>query len=159
VLKGRAIVDGLTLSPLDVILGPGNEPHGPIDYPGGCKLFSAFVGSYYHSAVDALATEKHYRLIQSAQIDWQPSGPDGAQAKTLVDRGCKRLLLKALRFRAGSALAANDGQMLAALLVDGEMRIDDDAMGAWDFIYLPRGRRRAPLRFAQQTTLLAVSLQ
>jgi hypothetical protein len=32
VLKGKALIDGLTLGPLDVILGPSNEPHGPLDY-------------------------------------------------------------------------------------------------------------------------------
>ena len=54
VLKGRTIVDGLTLGPLDVIVGPSNEPHGPLHYPEGCKLFSAFQGSYYHSEVEQL---------------------------------------------------------------------------------------------------------
>ena len=33
VLKNRAIVDGLTLGPLDVVIGPSNEPHGPLEYP------------------------------------------------------------------------------------------------------------------------------
>src|SRR5712691_8017308 len=68
VLKGRAIVDGLTLGPLDVILGPSNEPHGPLAYPEGCKLFSAFYGSYYHSEVEQLSSEKNYRLIQGREL-------------------------------------------------------------------------------------------
>ena len=70
VMKGRTIVDGLTLGPLDVILGPSNEPHGPLHYPEGCQLFSAFQGSYFHSEVEALSDEKHYRLVQAAEIPW-----------------------------------------------------------------------------------------
>src|SRR5436853_1205489 len=85
VLKGRTIVDGLTLGPLDVILGPSHEPHGPLHYPEGCQLFSAFLGSFFHSEVEHLATEKHYRLIRSTEIPWTDAG--GLQAKTLVDHG------------------------------------------------------------------------
>lgn len=55
--RSRAIADG-----------PSNEPHGPLRYPEGCQLFSLFHGSYYHSEVESLATEQHYRLIRSAPI-------------------------------------------------------------------------------------------
>ena len=51
VLKHHTIVDGVTLRPLDVVLGPSNEPHGPLHYPESCQLLSAFQGSYYHSEV------------------------------------------------------------------------------------------------------------
>ena len=33
VLQGSALIDGVTLGPLDIILGPSNEPHGPLQYP------------------------------------------------------------------------------------------------------------------------------
>ena len=54
VLKGSAIVDGLTLDPLDVILGPSNEPlaawdffyvtsagtHAPVRFPEAATLLA-----------------------------------------------------------------------------------------------------------------------
>ena len=112
VLKGCAIVDGLTLGPLDVVLGPSNEPHGPLNYPDGCKLLSAFQGSYRHSEVQALSSEKHYRLIQSKDIPWVRCG-EGVEAKTLVDHGAGRLLVEVMRFAPGVKHAP---QFLAALV-------------------------------------------
>jgi hypothetical protein len=155
VLKGRTIVDGLTLGPLDVILGPSNEPHGPLHYPEGCQLFSAFVGSYFHSEVETLAAEKHYRLIQSAEVPWQ-SAAAGIQKKTLVDHGCGRVLLEALRAEAGARI--DDPKMLAAIIVDGETAIDDQRLGPWDFLYVLAESDRVPLRFPRQSTLLTVTL-
>src|SRR5215212_3194834 len=68
VLKGCTVVDGITLQPCDVIVGPSNEPHGPLHYPEGCKLFSAFLGSYFHSEVEKLSAQKEYRLVQAEQL-------------------------------------------------------------------------------------------
>ena len=110
VLKGRAIVDGLTLGPLDVVLGPSNEPHGPLHYPEGCQLFSVFHGSYYHSEIEKLSEAKHYRLIQSTQLPWAMSGAGGYEAKTLVDRGVGPLRVRALRFGPGAALRGGLGR-------------------------------------------------
>lgn len=160
VLKGRAIVDGLTLEPLDVVLGPSNEPHGPLQYPEGCQLFSVFHGSYYHSEVQQLATEKHYRLIQSAQIPWERGGTDGCEMKTLVDRGVGRLLLRALRFAPGTRVAANGPmQFQSALVVEGSAVIDGDTLGVWDFIHAPNGSDHGPISFPKAATLLAVTLR
>jgi hypothetical protein len=155
VLKGRTIVDGLTLGPLDVILGPSNEPHGPLHYPEGCQLFSAFVGSFFHSEVENLGAAKEYRLIQSAQIPWETAG-EGIRKKTLVDHGCGRVLLQALRADAGSKIGAP--MMLAGIVVDGEAGIEDERLGPWDFFYAPTGVEHAPLRFPRQSTLLTVTL-
>ena len=155
VLKGRMIVDGLTLGPLDVILGPSNEPHGPLHYPEGCQLFSAFVGSYFHSEVENLGAEKHYRLVQSEQIPWQRAG-EALEKKTLVDHGCGRVLLEALRVDAGAQI--DKPAMLAAIVVHGEAAIDDERLGPWDFFYVPAGVDRMPVRFARKSTLLTVTL-
>jgi hypothetical protein len=156
VLKGRTIVDGLTLGPLDVIVGPSNEPHGPLHYPEGCKLFSAFQGSYYHSEVEQLSSDKQYRLVQAAQLTWQ-ARPDRVQVKTLVDRGLGRLLLQALRFPAGASLERP--AMLAALVVDGETEIDGEHLSTWDFFYASAATDKAPVEFRSDTTLLAVTLR
>ena len=155
VLKGRTIVDGLTLGPLDVILGPSNEPHGPLHYPEGCQLFSAFVGSYFHSEVETLGAEKQYRLIQSAEIPWKGAG-EGIRKKTLVDHGCGRVLLEALRADAGARIER--ASMLAAIVVDGEAEIEGERLGAWDFFYAPARVDHAPIRFPRQSTLLTVTL-
>ena len=156
VLKGTTIVDGLTLGPLDVILGPSNEPHGPLHYPQGCQLFSAFQGSYFHSEVETLAAEKQYRLVQAAEIPWVGAG-DGIETKTLVDHGCGRLLLEALRAAPGARI--DRPGMLAAIVVEGDVALDDERLGAWDFFYVRDAADAAPLRFARGSTLLTVTLR
>ena len=155
VLKGRTVVDGLTLGPLDVILGPANEPHGPLHYPEGCQLFSAFQGSYFHSEVETLSGKKQYRLVQSREIPWTPAAP-GVETKTLVDHGCGRLLLQALRVQRDAEIAGPS--MLAGIVVEGEAMIDDERLGAWDFFYASPKTDHAPLRFPQTSTLLTVTL-
>ena len=156
VLKGATLVDGLTLGPLDVILGPSNEPHGPLHYPQGCQLFSAFVGSYFHSEVETLSNEKQYRLIRSADLPWVAEAA-GIETKTLVDRGCGRVLLRALRATTDSRM--DTPSFRAAIVVEGAAKVDDERLGAWDFFYAdPRGDH-APLTLAVGTTLLTVTLR
>lgn len=158
VLKGRAIVDGLTLGPLDVVLGPSNEPHGPLHYPEGCQLFSVFHGSYYHSEAEKLSSEKQYRLIQSGLTPW--TAENGIETKTLVDRGVGPLLLRVLRFPAGAELAGEaPTPFYAALVVDGEVIVGDEKLGAWDFMRVTGRGARETIRFPRGATLLAVSLQ
>jgi hypothetical protein len=158
VLKGRAIVDGLTLGPLDVVLGPSNEPHGPLHYPEGCQLFSVFHGSYYHSEIEKLSAEKHYRLIQSGRLPWIKE-PQGYEAKTLVDRGVGPLLLRALRFGAGATLESMPLPFYAALLVEGVAEIGTETLGDWDFMRVTGAGKQPTIRFPRGATLLAVSLQ
>jgi quercetin dioxygenase-like cupin family protein len=169
VLRGRAIVDGRTLGPLDVILGPSNEPHGPIRYPDGCKLLSAFQGSYFHSEVQALSTEPQYRLIECEQLDWKvdlqrdPAGR--CTVRTLVDHGLGRLLVEVVRFDAGATLsipAARKPQ--AMLVVEGEVEVEaplagEAPLGEWDFIYLNETGAEGLLRFGRDTTLLTLTLR
>lgn len=155
VLKGHAIVDGLTLGALDVVLGPSNEPHGPLHYPDGCKLLSAFQGSYHHSEVQALSSEKHYRLIQSKEIPWVRQS-DGVEAKTLVDRGAGRLLVEAMRFSPGVKHAP---QFLAALVVDGSAVVGHETLGEWDFVYADGSQARSTLSFPRGGTLLALTMR
>lgn len=155
-LKHSAVVDGIKLKPLDVVLGPSNEPHGPLDYRDSCQLFSVFVGSFYHSEVEKLGTEKHYRLIQSEQIAWTPAGT-GIEEKILVDRGVGRLLLKAVRFAPGATFTKPP--MICALIAFGNAEIAGEKLGEWDFIYANRGAEHAPMRFPAGATLLTVALQ
>ena len=164
VLKHHAIVDGVTLRPLDVVLGPSNEPHGPLHYPDSCQLLSAFQGSYYHSEVEKLSTEKHYRLIQQEQIPWvkgaySTNGSDGGEAKTLVDRGCGRLLVEVLRFAPGGTVAAKAlAKMHSALVVEGSAEIDGVTLGVWDFMRVMDTGHGA-VTFPQGATLLALTLR
>ena len=156
VLKGRAIVDGVTLGPLDVVLGPSNEPHGPLHYPDSCQLLSAFQGSYFHSEVETLSTEKHYRLIQQREIAWTPDPSGAGEVKTLVDRGVGRLLVQALRLRPGARI---DPQFLAALVVEGNASVKGETLGVWDFVYADAGDEHAAMSFPQGATLLTLTMR
>ncbi|HSQ04448.1 MAG TPA: cupin domain-containing protein [Burkholderiales bacterium] len=155
VLKGRAIVDGLTLGPLDVVVGPSNEPHGPLNYVDGCKLLSVFHGSYYHSEVQQLSQEKQYRLIQSAKIPWEKSATLHCEVKTLLERGVGPLLLQVLRYAPGSQTST---RFHAALLVEGTASVDGTELGVWDFLRVPE-KSDARLSFPNGAVLLAASLQ
>jgi len=155
VLKGRAIIDGLTLGPLDVVIGPSNEPHGPLEYPDGCILLSAFQGSYFHSEVETLSSEKQYRLVQHRDIPWQPL-EDGGEVKTLVDRGVGRLLLEAFRFPAGAEFVP---EFLAALVVDGAPQVAGETLGTWDFFYRNGDEDVGSVTFPGSATLLAVTMR
>lgn len=157
VLKGSVLVDGLTLGPLDVIIGPSNEPHGPLHYPQGCQLLSAFQGSYYHSEVAQLSGRNTYRLVQQERLPWTGSQP---AVKTLVDDGCGRLLVEAVRFEPGSRLLAGARPGLhSALVVEGEAVVGDQTLGPWDFLRVPRGRSHGPVEFPRGATLLALTLR
>ena len=155
-VEGEAHIDGLTLYPLDIILGPSNEPHGPIVYPKGVKVFSAFQGSYFHHEVGELGTERHYRLIQAAKLPWEARG-DGLQVKTLIDRGLGRLLLELLRFDAGAQL--QDPKITAAFVVDGTAQIAGEALHAKDLLLRAQGGEHGPVASPEATTLLAVTMR
>ncbi len=155
-LRHHAVVDGIRLKPLDVVLGPSNEPHGPLDYRDSCQLFSVFVGSHFHSEVEKLGSEKHYRLIQSDAIAWQAAGA-GIEEKILVDRGVGRLLLKAVRLAPGAAW--DNPPLICALVAFGGVAIEGTPLGEWDFLYANRGARHAPLHSSGGATLLTVALQ
>ncbi|MCE2947990.1 MAG: hypothetical protein ACK515_28415 [bacterium] len=168
VLRGKAIVDGLTLGPLDVILGPSNEPHGPLHYPEGCRLLSAFQGSYYHSEVQQLSGEPQYRLIRAAQLDWNDDPVRGCRVKTLVDHGLGRLQVEVAAFEAGATLAVPVPRRTQALLViSGSVELSGNRadelpqapLGEWDFVYLDDRGDHALLRFGQATTLLMLTLR
>ncbi len=155
VLENKAIVDGLTLGPMDVIVGPSNEPHGPIDYPDGCRLLSAFQGSNFHSEVQRLSTEKSYRLVQHADIPWMPAASAG-ETKTLVDHGLGRLVVEVLRFPAGSRVETD---FVAAFVLDGEASAGGEAIGTWDLIHADARDARTPLACKSSVTLLAFSMR
>jgi quercetin dioxygenase-like cupin family protein len=158
VLQNRAIVDGLTLRPLDVIIGPSNEPHGPLDYPEGCKLLSAFQGSYFHSEVEQLSGKKEYRLIEQAKLPWRNCG-NGIKAKTLVDHGCGDLLVEVLNFAPGASIARHaSARLLTALVIEGDVVVGKHKLGVWDFISVPKGMMHGPVSFPAGATLLALSL-
>ncbi len=160
VLKGRTLVDGLTLDTLDVILGPGNEPHGPLEYPDGCQLFSCFQGSNDHAEAQALSTEKHYRLVQSEQIPWAAKAGGALHMKTLVDHGAGCLMLTAMRLSAGFTVPVGSRpHMQAALIVEGSAVIDGETLNVWDFMYMAAGVPHGPIRFPHGATLLMVAMR
>jgi hypothetical protein len=155
VLKGRAIVDGLTLGPLDVIVGPSNEPHGPLEYPDGCILLSAFIGSYFHNEVAALSGKKQYRLVQHETLPWETLAGSG-ETKVLVDHGVGPLLLEAYRFPPGAVVRPG---FLAALVVDGAPEVGGTPLDAWDFICRQGSALDDAITFPAGGTLLAVTMR
>ncbi|HEY4374774.1 MAG TPA: hypothetical protein VGN52_22830 [Burkholderiales bacterium] len=159
VLKNTAIVDGLTLKPLDVVLGPSNEPHGPLDYrENGCMLLSAFQGSYFHSEVEKLSGKKEYRLIQQEQLPWTQRD-DKCRSKTLVDHGCGKLLVEVLELQPGAVIPRQSSpQLHNALVFKGSAVVGDETLGEWDFITVRPGVEHGPIGFPQGATLLAFSL-
>ncbi len=158
VLDGRAIVDGVTLGPLDVVLGPSNEPHGPLHYPEGCNLLSAFLGSYHHSESQKSSEPKNYRLVQSAQIPWT-SGPAGTDTKTLIDHGCGPLHVHVMRFARGTRFKpAAALRTHAALVLAGEAAIGGETLGRWDFCYAKAGAQRGAIEFPEGGILLSWTL-
>ncbi|MDA0785552.1 MAG: hypothetical protein O3B37_04605 [Proteobacteria bacterium] len=155
VVRNRAIVDGVTLRPLDVLVGPSNEPHGPIEYPEGCWLLSAFQGSNHHSEVENLSEEKFYKLVLQKEIPWRP-GSDGGQYKTLVDRGLGQLLVEAVRLKAGEQIKP---AFLAALLIEGDVSVGDEKLDVWDYVYADDGEPRADLVCTSDATMLAWTMR
>ena len=160
VVNGRAIVDGVTLGPLDVILGPGGEPHGPLHYPDGCQLLSAFQGSNEHTEAESLSPEKHYRLVQHEAIPWAAEGSHGRQSKTLIDRGAGPLLVRAVRQPPGGVVERHlHDSMQAALVVEGSAEIAGQRFGTWDLLYQHPGIEHGPIRFPEGATLLAFTMR
>lgn len=156
VLNGKVLVDGLTLEPLDVILGPSNEPHGPLEYPGGCQLLSAFQGEDYHSEVENLSAEKNYRLVQHAGIPWRPLPSGDGEVKTLIDHGLETMLIEACRFKPGAEHAPG---FIAALVFEGSPRVNGETLEAWDLIHPDGDGDAGTVSFPEGGTLLAVSVR
>jgi quercetin dioxygenase-like cupin family protein len=157
VLQGHALIDGYTLNPLDVILGPSNEPHGPLVYPKGVKIFSAFQGSYFHTEIEQGTGKSQYRLIHADQVPWQATAHPGVEVKTLIDHGLGRLLLELFRFAPGASWP--NPPVLAALMIDGEATVADETLGVWDFAYLPAGMPRSTMTFPRGGSLLALTMR
>lgn len=155
VVENHAIVDGVKLEPLDVVVGPSNEPHGPLVYPEGCRLVSAFQGSNHHSEVETLSAEKQYRLVQQESLPWEPR-KDTGEVKTLVDQGLGRLHVEIMRFPAGTT---HKPDYLAALLFEGEASVGDEPLGVWDFIYADEGDQRGDVSCASDVTLLTFTMR
>ena len=149
VLKGRAIIDGLTLGPLDVVLGPSNEPHGPLNYPEGCQLFSVFHGSYHHSESEQPNTEKQYRLIQSGRhavaagrgerLRGQDTG--GPRRRPRAAPGAALRARRPLRAAGGASACSRASWWRAAPSIGSE------TLGAWDFFYAPAGGGQGAIDF------------
>lgn len=160
VLKGLALVDGLTLTPLDVILGAADEPHGPLEYPQGCQLFSLFQGSENHTEAAALSSEKKSRLIQSEQTPWDAKAGGALHMKPLLTEGAGRLMLTAMRLSAGFTVPVGSRpHMQAALVVEGSAVIEDQTLNTWDFMYMAAGVPHGPIRFPDGATLLMVAMR
>lgn len=159
-LKGRVLIDDLTLNPLDAILAPGNEAHGPLRYPDGCQWFSCVQSGNDHAGTQAIPVEKHHRLIQSEQIAWDAKAGGKLHMKTLVDRDAGRLMLTAMRLSAGFTVPVSSRpHMQAALVVEGTAVVDGETLNPWDFMYMAAGVPHGPIHFPDGATLLMVAMR
>src|SRR5262249_30676402 len=103
-----------------------------------------------------LKTERHYRLIESAGLPWEPRGL-GCEVKTVIDHGLGRLLLEQWRFAPASKLVQPG--ITAALVVGGTASIGSEKLGKWDFVYVNKGERHDPMLFPEGATLLSVTMR
>jgi hypothetical protein len=157
ILRGRALVDGLELGPLDVVLGPSNEPHGPLHYPDGVNVFSAFLGSFFHNEVDAPdASEKQFRLIQEREIPWKRRKGASGEAKTLMDHGVGPMLVEALRFAPGDVAEAN---FLGAIVAEGRPKVNGETLEKWDFVLAENRAGKGKIEFPEGGMLIAVTMR
>lgn len=158
VLKGRALRDGLTLDALDVIIGSGIEPHGPLTCPdsSGCQLFSCL-----QVTIDpASPTEKPFRIIQSAQTPWDAKAGGALHMKPLVTEGAGRLMLTAMRLSAGFTVPVGSRpHMQAAVVVEGAAVVGTETLRAGDFMYMAAGVPHGPISFPDGATLLMVAMR
>jgi anti-sigma factor ChrR (cupin superfamily) len=161
ILKGRAIVDGETLGPLDVVLGPGNVPHGPLHYPDGCYLLSAMQGgaqAHLHSEVKDVAPTSC--AVRSSAFPWERSADGSHEEKTLVDDVAGRLQVQALRFAPGATVEAHAHPHLqAGLILEGSAEIEGERLGVWDLVYAARGESHGPMSFPEGALVLALNLR
>lgn len=157
VLRGRALVDGLELGPLDIILGPSNEPHGPLHYPEGVFVFSAFLGSFFHNAVETPdPTVKRFRLIMQQEIPWKKRPGAGGEAKTLMDSGIETMLVEALRFEPGERARPD---FLGAIVAEGKPRVNGQSLSQWDFILAESAADSDMIEFPEGGMLVAVTMR
>ncbi len=53
ILSGRAVVDGVTLGPWDLMYGAGGVPHGPVRFLDDCVLAVSVAGQIEHSRIES----------------------------------------------------------------------------------------------------------
>jgi hypothetical protein len=153
VLRGRVLAEGLTLGPLDVILGPSFEPHGPFEYPDGCNLISCFQGNDFHSEVEQLSAEQKYRLVQNKDIPWQKRG--AGEVKVLIDHGLEDMLIEAYRYPPGAKVTPT---FLAAVVMEGAPEVNGERLGKWDLFH-PVGETPGTATFPDGGMILTVSMR
>ncbi len=91
-------------------------------------------------------------------MPWQ-AGAHGEQIKTLVDRGCGRLLVQAIKFAPGGGMPAKSyGKLHSALIAFGGAEVDGVALGEWDFLRVMDAAHGA-VTFPQGATLLALTMR
>ncbi len=160
VLVGEALVGGVSLKPWDVVYGPGNVPHGALDYPSGCMLFATLNGGALHTAVGDAPDIKDgvpAQGILEAEREWLPAGkgPDGweCEQKVMLQDPGRDYSSTLERWARGSVdpRHVHDGTH-AALILSGRAVVDGVVLGPWDLIYAPGGVAHGPIEFPEGCT-------
>ena len=157
VLSGRVLADGVELAPLGIILGYGNQPHGPLEFPDGAFILSALQddqGGHVHTAVDDSGIVPDNCAIPTDGIPWQPHA-EGFESKTLIDGVLDRLTISALRFPPGSSFGqAPPTGFRAMMIFEGSAVIEKERLSVWDLISFDPGVEHSLVEFPQGATLI-----
>jgi hypothetical protein len=153
IARGRVLTEAGTLGPLDVILGPSNEPHGPFEYPDGCNLISFFRGDDFHNEEATAPKGKQHRLIKNDTIPWQKSGE--GEVKRLVEEGLDGMVVEAHRFPAGARLTPD---FIAAVVLEGAPEVNGERLGKWDLFH-PVGDGGGTVTFPEGGMIVAAAIR
>ncbi|MCC7107510.1 MAG: hypothetical protein IT307_20425 [Chloroflexi bacterium] len=163
VLKGPVEVDGFALKQWDIVLGPGDIPHGPLHFPQGAFVVSALqgdAGNHRHSEIDPKTATAVRSAVLSSETPWETSSSGGCQERVLIDNVLGRLRCEGLKLPAGSSLPAQTPETLrGALIVEGSAVIGDEKLGAWDVFWGPKGAAQPEVFFPEDTSLLVWTLR
>lgn len=163
VMLGQAKVDGKVLGPWDVMYGPGNVPHGPLDYPCGCMLFVMLKGGALHTAVGpdtaapATAGRPAGPVIESEQPWLSPKeNADGwkCERKIMLDDSARDYRAMLVRWRKGSVEPRHvHAGTHAEMILSGRVKVDGVTLGPWDLMYGAGGVPHGPIEFLDDVTL------
>jgi quercetin dioxygenase-like cupin family protein len=177
VVEGRVVIDGKTLGPGDYIYSPRNVPHGPVEYPDGCLLYTSHRGKlarYNDDANEAGAAVRPHSTSGGATATTGPTAltvcdiawmdakqlielPPGLEVKVLrhdvADDNARDLLV---HFPPGYTEPRHmHWGSHNNVILEGRMLIDGKTLNHGDYVYGPGGVWHGPFHYPDGITLCA----
>ena len=135
ILRGSIEVDGLRLEALDVVVGYGGVPHGPLSFPEGAFILSALqqdLGNHEHVAVEG--AEPHPCANPTTSNPWL-KGTGGGDRKILVTDVLGRLTITCHRYPSGGPVTNFEpGSFRALMLLSGSASVGVTTLEEWDLL-------------------------